>query len=232
LAEGCVRASKKLGKGSEELCVHVKGQELFECLWMSPSWALGVMVSPRGGTHTRGSAIEERLVDVDPKIMMDLFGVSSIGSVSSYENKERLVLFYEKLDAVLDVLGMCTFTNSLRMDMLLPEDYANLASAATGLSIDKNRLLLIGERVHNVEKCFNVLHTNWIRKDDIPPKKFIDVPLAGRYRIKMAEWNKMLDRYYESHGWSKDTGWPTGETLKKLHLPEIADKLKSCKKLL
>jgi len=231
LAEGSVRASRKLGKGSEKLCVHVKGQELFECLWMSPSWALGVMVSPRGGTHTRGSVIEERLVDLNPEIAMDLFGVPSIGSISSYENKERLVLFYEKLDAALDVLGMCTFTNSLRIDMLLPEDYADLASAATGLRIDKHKLLLIGECVHNIEKCFNVLHTNWVRKDDVPPKKFVEVPLAGKYRIDLMEWNKMLDRYYALHGWSKNTGWPTEETLKRLNLTDIANKLKHYKKL-
>jgi len=231
LAEGCVRASIKVGKGSEESCVHVKGQELFECLWMSPSWALGVMVSPRGGTHTRGAAIEERLANLDSKIVMEVFGVPSIGAITSYENKEWLVIFYERLGATLDALGICNFTHSSRIDMLLPEDYASLASAATGLHIDKQKLMLIGERIHNVEKCFNVLHTNWTRTDDIPPKRFIDVPLAGRYRINLNEWNKMLDRYYALHGWSKDTGRPTEESLKRLLLIDVLNKLKIHKRL-
>lgn len=226
LADGCREASRKIGRGSE-FCVHVKGNDLFECLWMSRSWALGVVVSPRGGTHTRGCLIEERMRDLPGEVSKELFGIRSIGPITDYENKEKLVVFMERLNAVLDCLGICMFTHSSRPDMLLPNDYANLLSAATGLNMDWKRLLCIGERIHTLEKSLNVIHTNWTRKDDLPPKRFIETPLAGKYYIDMKKWNKLLDRYYELHGWSTQTSWPKKETLMKLGLGEVYERIRN-----
>lgn len=224
LAEGSKIASKRIGRGSEDYCVDVKGQELFECLWLSPSWALGTMVSPRGGTHTRGAAIEGRFQDIDRETSEKYFGIPSIGKPADYENKERLVFFFERLEAFLDCIGICMFTNSLRLDMLLPEDYVQLFSAATGQEIDVQELLRIGERTHNVEKAFNVLHTSWDRRDDMPPHRFTTVPLDGKYRIDLEQWNALLDQYYALHGWDS-RGLPTRKTLTRLGLDDIADRL-------
>ncbi len=224
LAEGCKRASAKIKRGTEKYCIHVKGQELFECLWQSPSWALGTMVSPRGGGHTRGAVIENRLVDLDGEICKRYFGVPSVGGISQYKNKERMVYFFERLEAFLDCVGICMFTNSLRVDMLVPEDYALLFSTATGKSIDWHDVLRIGERTQNVEKAFNVLHTDWGREEDLPPERFVSTSLDGKYSIDLDEWDKMLDRYYALHGW--DTGGlPTKQTLDNLGLNDIAKQL-------
>lgn len=225
LAEGCKRASQKLGAGSDELCMHIKGNDLFECLWMKPAWALGVVVSPRGGTHTRGAVIEERLQDIPTRLIMKLFGIPSIGEVESYLNKEKIVVFMERLNSALDTLGLCMFTHSYQADSLLPEDYADLLSAFSGENTDGDDLLLIGERIHTLEKSYNVLHTDWTRKDDLPPEKFAKVPLAGKYRIDMEKWNELLNRYYDQHGWDRETSWPTGQTLINLGLVNVREKL-------
>jgi len=224
LSEGCKRASEKVGKGTEKCCIHVKGQDLFESLWQSPSWALGTVVSARGGGHTRGAVIEDRLINIDSNICKKYFGVPTIGDKTQYKDKERLVFFFERLEAFLDSVGICVFTNSLRVDMLTLDDYAKLFSSATGEDIDEDGLLYIGERIHNVEKSFNVLHTNWDRRNDMPPERFVDVPLDGKYRIDLDKWNKMLDRYYALHGWDS-RGLPTKKTLNKLGLSNIAEKL-------
>lgn len=226
LAEGCKRASEKIGRGTRKYCIHIKGQELWESLWLSPSWALGTVVSPRGGTHTRGAVIEGRIEDLDSSTCEKYFGIPRIGKLTDYQNKERLVFFFERLHAFLDCVGLCFFTNSWRLDVVLPEDYAELFSAATGEFIDLNGLLRIGERAHTLEKAFNILHTNWERKDDMPPKQFVNVPLDGKYRIDLDKWNKMLTRYYRLHGW--DTrGLPKKDTLVNLGLDDVAEKLKS-----
>jgi len=231
LVEGCTRAAKRIGRGSEDLCVHVKGNDLFECLWMRPAWALGTVVSPRGGTHTRGAFIENSPLPMPPALSMQLFGVSSTGDVSSYKNKEKLVVYMERLNAILDSLGMCLFTFNYQPNMLLPEDYAELLSAAVGKEISAHELLLIGERIHTVEKCFNVLHTDWTRKDDLPPKRFVDVPLAKKFCIDLDKWNELLDRYYDHHGWDRETGWPTKETLASLDLEAVYERLRSAGKV-
>jgi aldehyde:ferredoxin oxidoreductase len=231
LAEGCKRASEKL-PGTQDCCIHVKGQDLWECLWSYPGWALGTVVSARGGTHTRGAVRAEMLKNISENLCQSLFGLQSVGDEFSYENKERLVFFFEKLQALSNSLGMCYFMHGLMtVDLLLPEDYARLFSAATGQSTDSNRMMWLGERILNLEKCFNILHTKWTREDDMPPKRFISQPLDGRFKIDSQAWVRMLDRYYELHGWDKTTGKPFRKTLDRLDLGAIKRKLEQNGKL-
>ena len=231
LAEGCRRASERL-VGTGDCCVEVKGQELFEVLWACPAWALGTVVAARGGTHTRGAVRTERLRDVSASLCQRLFGIPSVGDKASYEDKERLVFFFERLQALSNSLGMCYFMHGLcAVSMLLPEDYARLFSAATGQSIDGDRMMWLGERIFNLEKCFNVLHTGWTREDDMPPKRFTSQPLDGKFKIDPLAWGEMLNRYYDLHGWDKATGKPLRETLDRFDLGSIRRKLEDNGKL-
>lgn len=96
--------------------------------------------------------------------------------------------------------------------------------------------MVVGERIHNLEKAFNVLHTNWTRKDDYPPMRFVEEPIKMDGQLKgeclhLDKWDKMLDEYYELHCWDKNTSWPTEKTLEKLDLREIADKLERAGRL-
>lgn len=225
LAEGCKRAAEHF-PGTEELCVHVKGQELFESIWISPAWALGTVVAARGGTHTRGAVLSNRLEKMDPELCLRLFGVDSVGEVTSIENKERLVVFYELLQAVTNSLGVCYFTHGMFLpELLLPEDYARLYESAVGEPMTGERLMWLGERIFNLEKCFNVLHTTWSRADDRPPARFTDRPLDGRYRLDAEEWETLLTRYYRRHGWDEATGRPLARTLDRLALGPVRERL-------
>ena len=225
LAEGCKRASQSL-PGTEDLCIHIKGQELYETIWTSPAWALGTVVAARGGTHTRGAVRSERVKNISADLCRRLFGIDSVAAVTSYENAERLVGFFEQLQALSNSLGVCYFMHGLSAaDLLLPEDYARLYSAATGESVDTERMMWVGERIFNLEKCFNVLHTNWTRTDDMPPKRFTDRPLDGRYKIDHNEWDAMLTRYYKLHGWDHLTGRPLAQTLDRLDLGLVKKRL-------
>ena len=218
LAEGCKRASQSL-PGSEDLCVHIKGQELYESIWTSPAWALGTVVAARGGTHTRGAVRKERVKDDPAGLCQSLFGIDSVGEVTSYENAERFVGFFERLDVLSNSLGVCYFMHGLSgTDMLLPEDYARLYSAATGERLNTEKIMWIGERIFTLEKCFNVLHTNWSRADDMPPKCFTDRLLDGHFKLDRKKWDFMLTNYYEMHGWDPLTGRPLAKTLEQLDL--------------
>lgn len=225
LAEGSHRASKEIGRGTNESSICVKGQELMEDLWKDMSWALGTVVSPRGGTHTRGAALSRRLENLDCDTYSRYFGTPNIGEPTDYRHKEKLVYFFERLHAFLDCVGICFFMSSWSLSLLLPEDYARMFSAATGDNISAEKLLYIGERAHNIEKAFNVLHTNWGRKEDMPPKRFMDISLDGKFKIDRGKWNVLLSRYYNIHEWDEN-GFPKIEILNKLGLNKIAVKLK------
>jgi len=226
LAAGCLRAAQRLGRGSESHCRHVRGNDLFESLWQSPAWAFGTVLSPRGGTHTRGAVIEERLRDLPAELAKRWYGLTAVPQEGSTSDVERLVIHQERFCAVLDSLGVCFFVASGRPDMILPEDVAALLSAATGWAVDEGALLRIGERVHTQERCINWLLGLPGRGGDQPPPHFVTTPLVGRYRIDDEGWQSLLDRYYARHGWSLLTGWPTAATLHGLGLEALCNRLR------
>jgi aldehyde:ferredoxin oxidoreductase len=98
---------------------------------------------------------------------------------------------------------------------------AKLLSASTGLDTNDKELMMIGERIHNLEKAFNVLHANWTRKDEYPPLRFVNEPiklpgpLKGEY-LHLDKWNEMLDEYFELHSWDKKPAGLLGKNWRNL----------------
>jgi aldehyde:ferredoxin oxidoreductase len=237
LAEGSQKASRLVDKGSEKYVVHLKGQDSMEPMRAAKGWALGCCVSTRGGAHTRGAnLIELSHNTILPEVAQKVWGIPRVEGPSSYKNKSKLVVYYERLQAIVDSLGLCLFTSTWwSPDLLGPEEYAKLYSAATGLEINGEELIIIAERIHNIEKAFNVLHAGFSRQDDYPPKRFMEEPIkSGPARgelLSRNEWDKMLDEYYELHGWDKETGWQKEGQLEKLALEEVAEDLEKAGKL-
>jgi aldehyde:ferredoxin oxidoreductase len=147
----------------------------------------------------------------------------------------------EQFKAILDITGVCLYNHGILSwetsyeDEDAPELLAKMTSYATGMEISAEKFMWIGRRVHNIEKAFNTLHAEFTRKDDYPPKRYWNEPVkSGPYkgeRIDHEKWEKMLDEYYELHGWDKRTSWQTRECLEKLGLTEVADKLEKAGKL-
>ncbi|MFX0202105.1 MAG: aldehyde ferredoxin oxidoreductase family protein [Candidatus Hodarchaeota archaeon] len=239
LAEGSKKASEIIGRGSKKYAIHLKGQDLMEHLWVDKGWALGTVLSPRGGTHTRGAVMSHRYAGLSSELSKRYFQVEKIGAPTEYEGKAKLVTVFEKLEALADSLGLCTFVTIIWTPPpggMNQEGMAELLSASTGLNIDSKEMMNFGDRIHNLEKAFNVLHTKWTRKDDFPPRRFVEEPvkIAGPFRgecLHLDKWDRVLDEYYALHGWDEKTSWPTRETLEKLDLRDIADILEKAEKL-
>jgi len=145
LSEGSRRASLRIGKGSEKCSFSVKGQDLIEPLRSCKGWALGVAVSPRGGTHTRG-APQTEFQRVDRETGKRIWGVEKAGVPQEYREKAKLVIYYERLHAVLDSLGLCHFiSNWSSPELLGPKEISELCSAALGEDISEESLMERGE---------------------------------------------------------------------------------------
>jgi aldehyde:ferredoxin oxidoreductase len=92
------------------------------------------------------------------------------------------------------------------------------------MEFTKEELFDIGERVYTLERMFNYREAGYTRKDDRVPERCIKEPLKhGLPAIKGAhidreKFEKLLDEYYELHGWDKENGLPLPETLKRLEL--------------
>jgi aldehyde:ferredoxin oxidoreductase len=230
LADGVYEASRKVGRGSDELSVVVKKAGVMEAAMRShKGWALGIVTSTRGAGHLRGSSGLE-FQKVPSEASRKFLNIDDISDPTSYDNKAELVVWQEKYKGITDMMGICALT-SMWMDIHLftPEDIAGLLNDITGKNYSAEELLNIGEQLQNLEKCFNLLHAGFERSDDMPPGKLMDIPVErGMYegeKIDIEKWNQMVDRYYELHGWDRESGYPTKKRLLSLDLGVALDML-------
>ena len=235
IADGCHAAAKKLGRGSEAFCLEVKGQALQETLRAYKGWALGVVVSERGGGHTRGAPCTEFGAigsDADekrwsPQVSQALFGFPNAGDATSYENKANLVVYYERFHAILDSIGLCYFmSNWIDPHLLSLADIAGIVSSAVGERVAAESLMETGERIVCLGKLFNQVHTGWGRQQDYPPLRLMQEPVeSGPYkgeRLDREAWNVLLDDYYRLHDWNATSGRITGDCLTAHELEDLS----------
>jgi aldehyde:ferredoxin oxidoreductase len=230
LAEGIVKAAEAIGRKSEELAAVVKKNAVMEAgIRTHKGWALGIVTSARGSSHLRGASGLE-FQKIPGENSQNALGVGEISDPTSYSNKADLVVWQERYKGVIDMVGLCALV-SMWMDITLykPEDISQFMGHLTGKDISAAMLMEAGEKIVNIERSFNLLHAGFGRAEDQPPKKFVEIgvnkgPYEGE-RLDFLKWNKMLDEYYDIHGWDKKTGWPTKKTLIDLGLQQILEKL-------
>jgi aldehyde:ferredoxin oxidoreductase len=223
LAEGVMRAAEKIGRGSLDFALHIKGQDTVDGIRVSKGWGFGVVTSPAAGRHLRGA-----LHTFEPDEFL------------SYEGVPWRVFMQEQFKAILDMTGVCLYNNGLlSWETRIHEDAAKLitelTSAATGLDLSTAKFMRMGRQVHNLEKAFNSLHGGFTRRDDYPPTRYWNEPVkSGPYRgerIDHERWEEMLDEYYALHGWDRETGLQTREALEDLGLRTIANGLEKAGRL-
>lgn len=217
LAEGVKSASERLGRGSEDFAIHIKGQDSVDGIRISKGWGFGVVTSPAAGRHLRGA-----VHSFNPAQFL------------SYDDVPWMVYLQEQYKAILDMTGTCLYNNGLlswetEASEQAAHLFTELTSSLTGMDLNVERFMRIGRRVHNLEKAFNTLHAGFTRRDDYPPKRYWNEPVkSGPFRgerIDHDAWERMLDEYYSLQGWDTETGWQRRETLEALDMKPVADRL-------
>ena len=237
LAEGVFRSAQKIGRGTEKHVVHAKHRGLNEQNIRShKGWALGIMTSVRGGGHLSGAPNTEQK-KVPREVSQRLFGIPGAGEPTVYEGKGKLVCWFEHYKAVVDMVGLCTTTSMWRdVALMTLDDYSELVNFATGWETTGEDLFRAGERVYNIEKAFNTLHAGFLREDDFPVERFMNNPVSGGLykgeKLDRESWSKMLDEYYDAHGWDKESSWQKKSGLEKLALEEVAKRLAQVNRLI
>jgi aldehyde:ferredoxin oxidoreductase len=201
LAEGSFRFATKYGH--PELSMSSKKQELpaYDPRGIQ-GYGLAAATSVRGADHVYAYMISPEILGAPEKIDPYLL-----------TGKPQWVKTFQDLTAAIDASGMCLFTSFA----LGAEDYADLLTATTGMKIDTEELLKIGERIWNLQKLYNVKR-GFGRKDDTLPDRLLNEPLKeGAPAGQVSRIHEMLDEYYTLRGWDAE-GVPTEAKLRELGL--------------
>ena len=226
LADGVKESARKLGKNSDSFATHMKGQDSVDPYRAAKGWGFGVAISPVGGRHLRGAVSTPEVTgprDVE-------------WSAASYDNVPEVVFWQSQAKEIADISGHCIFIGGWSgAHALEMSDFAELISSAMGIDLNEEALMRIGRRGINLEKAFNTLHAGFDRKDDYPPRRYMEEPIksgpcAGD-RCDKKNWDVMLDRFYELNGWDRETGLQNEKCLNDLGLEDFAAKLKKAGRL-
>ena len=223
LAEGIKYAAQKIGGNSEYYALHVKGLGyLGSDDRATPSFALGMAVATRGADHLRSRPAID-LYGLPEEVLERIYGGKVSSDSTSYEGKSRMIHWHELEYAVVDSLGLCKWqTIFISVNAPSFDEWTKLIAYATGLELNRQDLMEIGERIYTIERMFNV-REGFTRKDDYPPKRmFKEKTNSGPAKVKeksldSKKFNQLLDEYYALHGWDME-GIPKPETLTRLRL--------------
>ena len=205
LAEGSYRLAESYGH--PEYSMTVKKQEL-------PAYdprgqqgiGLNYATSNRGGCHVRGYMTSPEVLGIPEKVDPD-----------AIEGKPGLLKIFQDLTALVDSAGICLFTT---FGIGLPEIAEELRTA-TGLNLSDEEFLLVGERVWNLEKVFN-LQAGLSKKDDTLPPRLLNEPMkGGPHKGHVVQLDEMLTEYYQLRGWDEN-GVPGQAKLNELGMTDVA----------
>jgi aldehyde:ferredoxin oxidoreductase len=212
IAEGSARMAKKLGQGTEEFAMHVKGLE-------------AAMHDPRGGTGLRIGYIlnphgaDHCLAFGGGTSMFGLSDLNKFGILTPVKDEisaKRMSLFKltQCLNMVNDYLVICLMPN------INNDQKVELMKAVTGWNTGWVELLQVSERILTVMRLFNLREGLSVADDELPLRYYkpkTDGVLATKPIVDRATMDKARKWYYYYMGWDTD-GVPTLQKLAELDI--------------
>lgn len=220
IAEGFWKA-EYIGKDAKKYAYNIKNMPLEVTDERTvPSFALGLATATRGCDHMRSRPSND-VLNLPSSLLEKLYGGKVSTDYKSYEGKARMVWWHELLHAVTDALGLCRFLTAFSSPHAPKfDEFAKLIYLATGFKLSREDVIEIGERIYTTERMY-LVREGMDRKDDTLPWIYFKEPVkdgpAKGAIIDEVKFQKMLDEYYELHGWDQ-RGIPTLSTLEKLGL--------------
>ncbi len=189
--------------GHPELSMTVKGQE-FPAYDSRGIQGMGLTyaTSNRGACHLRSYTVASEVLGIPMKT-----------DPLTTEGKPALVKAFQDATSVFDSSGLCLFT-SFAWTL---QDVAPQLQAACEGNWSVENLNVVGERIWNLERQFNLAAGLTKKDDDLPPRLKKEPAKTGPAKGLVNGLDKMLPEYYAVRGWDKE-GVPTKETRERLGL--------------
>jgi aldehyde:ferredoxin oxidoreductase len=163
---------------------------------------LNYATSNRGACHVRGYTVASEVLGIPVKT-----------DPLATEGKPGLVKAFQDATTIFDSAGVCLFTS---FAWSVADVQPQVQAACEG-DWSMEKMAVVGERIWNMERQFNLAAGFTAKDDNLPPRLTTEPAKTGPAKGKVNELGKMLPEYYEVRGWTPE-GVPTAETLARLGL--------------
>lgn len=206
--------AKTIGQGAKALAEEYGNPQLF-------MGVKGISMAPFDPRAIQGMGLHFATSNYGPHHLYAYTFIDEVLNVNgpmdpwSVEGKPELTKRYQDITAVMDSLGLCNWLlMGLKFNNFIPMINSCLD---TGFRVDD--LFMIGERVWNIERLFNI-RAGFDSSYDTLPERFLKEPIpAGPAAGQVSKLDEMIGEYYNLRGWNEE-GLPQSETLKTLNLEE------------
>lgn len=218
LGEGTRIASERLGGGSEDWAVQMKGQEIAAHNWRAQyisalNYCTGVASGPN---HERGNSQHIWVGHV----RLPEWGIDEVENAERWswdKTADRNAKFHDYCN-VINSACHCKFMEFRGYTLT---DLCNTINAATGMGWSLQDLRCCGDRITQLQKLLNIRY-GWKKAHDFKyPKRFMEPvqegPAAGKVPVGLED--AIMD-YYKERGWDKE-GRPTPAKLKEVGLEDF-----------
>jgi aldehyde:ferredoxin oxidoreductase len=217
LAEGVRRAAQAIGGESYKYALHTKGLEMpgYDPRGL-PGHGLGYMTGDKGGEHVQGY-----MPDFEYRGYPWRGGQREVERFA-LEGKAEIVIWLQNYQVGTNTLVKCDFVKRYAEDggSPTPSELAEFLSAATGRARSSDDIELVGERIWNLIRLYNLREGITRQDDDLPyrirEEELQNPPAEGR-KLSRPDLDRMLDEYYRLRGWGAD-GVPGAAKLAELGL--------------
>ncbi|MEA4825334.1 MAG: aldehyde ferredoxin oxidoreductase family protein [Clostridium sp.] len=215
LAKGSRKAAEEIGGIAKEFAIQTKG---LSYAMHDPraytTMVAGYATTNRGACHlgtlgyfSEGGAVPRECV-----------GFSKKTEPHGFEGKAEYAIRLQNFMNLFDALGLCKF---IMLGHITPEIMKNWVNAVTGWNLSTEEMELIGDRLFNLKRMYNV-RLGISRKDDVlPPRLLMHDRKTGGAGGSIPNYTRILKDYYDYREWTPE-GIPTEEKLNKLGILSIA----------
>jgi aldehyde:ferredoxin oxidoreductase len=147
--------------------------------------AIGYATSNRGACHLRGYTPASEILGIPVKT-----------DPLEWKGKGELLKIFQDLHAFSDSLDLCKFSAFAEGQ----DEYAAQYEAIVGTPFTGDDVMLVGERIYNLERYFNNL-AGFDGSDDSLPERYLKEPGTGAAEGSVVELDEMKAEYYAARGW-------------------------------
>jgi aldehyde:ferredoxin oxidoreductase len=217
LAEGAKAAAAKIGKGAEQLAMHVGGELLpMHDPRQAPGWGATYVSEASPAKHTRGGT-QFAESGMAPPHVMNMLGLPAQMEKYNPKDKGKYHAIMAGWQHIVNTSGACLFgADGLNFRLI------DVLKAITGWDLNTENMVQTGQRIAIMLHAFN-LREGFKPSDFTMPARVCGNPplTAGPLKGVTLDLEELKKQYYDAMGFDFNTGSFRKERLEALGLQAI-----------